>query len=255
MRTNPLLRKGLVVAIIVLLGVSSVPVMSNVSRETQVLISNSTEKHYSEMMVDPREINVTISGTMGSYGWYVSSVVITITGANRTYYSLDNATWTFYVAPITVTTDGIYALYVYYVDQDGEYHYFGPFSFKIDKTPPTLNVTVQPNFWKTIWKITVNISDATSGLANLAFYIDDLLVENISILAGGPCFFTFIYWAKGKLAQFVVYDNAGNYANSSSTPCIQQQSSSMVQQTTILRYDLILSLIMRLQMKAQHLLD
>ena len=218
-------------------------------------MNDPRETHHSEpMTANPRGINVTIYGTMGLNGWYVSGVVITITGQgiNHTYYSFNNQTWDEYLAPITINNDGGYALYVYYMDPDGEYHYYGPYPFKIDKTPPTLNVTVTTNFWKTVWRITVNASDTMSGVAKMEFYVDDVLVGNATAY---PYIFIFILRGKYHVVQVIVYDNAGNANMPIITSCIQSQDCHSAQQKNSLFHDLINNLILYLQMKIRHLLD
>lgn len=174
---------------------------------------------------------------MGLNGWYVSNVmiVINIDEVNHTYYSFDNNTWTEYTAPITVSTDGYYTLYVFFVYPNGTISkIYGPYPFKIDKTPPTLNVTVNTNFWKTIWWFTINVSDAMSGVGMVEIYFDGVLVGNIT--PPGP--YNFMWAGGGKTtAQVIAYDNAGNSASSSiMTLCIQSQSqtSFSVQQKTML---------------------
>jgi hypothetical protein len=257
MQTNTLLKKGLAIALIVLLGTSIIPIVGSLSTNSHTSTNDSNAIMISELIAaNPDGINVTISGTMGLNGWYVSGVVITITGegVNHTYYSFDNQTWDEYMAPITINTDGIYALYVYCMDPDGEYHYYGPFPFKIDKTPPTLNVTVYTNFWKTRWGFKVNVSDNMSGVGSLEFYIDGTLVGNITPSGPGP--YDFIWAGKGRTAQVIAYDNAGNSANSSIiTPCIQQQSSPIVQQKTLLFQHLISNLILCHQMTVKQFMD
>lgn len=155
-------------------------------------------------------INVTIAGTMGNNGWYTSGVVITIyygNVSNHTYYSFDNQTWTEYTSPVTISTDGIYTLYICCEDPDGKVHYYGPYLFKIDMTPPIISLTVMSlNCLKNKWLINATVYDATSGVAHVEFYIDDWFVGNVS--APGP--YTFTYKGKGKVVEAIVYDNAGN---------------------------------------------
>ena len=161
------------------------------------------------------EINVTITGTMGNNGWYVSNVVITINcGMNLTYYKLHaEDPWTEYTgSPICISTDGVYELWIACVDSEGHWHIFDPYPFKIDKTAPTISLTVMSlNCLKTKWLLNATATDATSGVALVEFYIDDELVANIT--APGP--YTFTYKGKGKIAQAIVYDNAGNPGMSS----------------------------------------
>jgi len=180
--------------------------------------------------VIPPISNHTITGTMGLNGWYVSNVVITLSaydpappmngakapsGVHAIYYKLHTAdNYTVYDgSPITVSADGNYQLYYYADDNAGnvEKPEHGPIAFKIDKTAPTITLTVAPvNTLKTKWTLTAEVADATSSVAKVEFYVDDVLVGNAS--APGP--YTFEYKGKGKIAQAIVYDLAGNSAMS-----------------------------------------
>jgi len=182
----------------------------------------------------PPITNHTITGTFGNNGWYVSNVVITLTaydpapplkadpkpasGVNHTYYKLHAAdNWTEYTGPVTVSTDGNYELSYYSVDKGTPGHPFntetvkGPFAFKMDKTAPTIVLTVLAlNAMKNKWLLNATVADATSGVFKVEFYVDDVLEGNDTV---GP-YYTFEYKGKGKVAQAIVYDNAGNSAMS-----------------------------------------
>jgi hypothetical protein len=179
--------------------------------------------------VIPPITNHTMTGTIGLNGWYVSNVVITLTaidpfppmkfdpkppsGVNHTYYKLhatDN--WTEYTAPVTVSIDGIYALYYYSIDKAMNAETpKGPFPFKVDKTPPVFvnfSATAE-NVMKTKWLLVADVTDATSGVARVEFYVDDQLVGYANATP-----WEFHYTGNGKMAQAIAYDNAGNSAMS-----------------------------------------
>jgi hypothetical protein len=257
MQTKFLLKKGFAVGIIVLLGICNSPILSSLSIEKHSITKDSTEKPHSLMVVDSRFIHITLNGTMGLNGWYISNVIIVIDWMDgvggHIFYSFDDNTWTEYIAPVIISTDGIYFLYAYYEYPDGtNSSTYGPFAFKIDKTPPTFNWTITHNFWKTVWRITVNASDATSGVGKVEFYIDDILVGNVTAY---PYTFIITIIGKGHVPQVIIYDNAGNLNSSKITPCIQQQNTPSIQQKIMLFRNLIYNLIMQLQMKIKHSLD
>jgi hypothetical protein len=135
---NNIFGKGLVFGIVVLfLGMNIVPIVGSLPIEKQV------SKVGSAKPLD-WEVNWTINGTMGDNGWYISNVIITFTFDNgsppmRIYYKLHAGDpWTEYTAPITISSDGIYELYIMIIDQYGNEYVYGPFCFKIDKTPPAI---------------------------------------------------------------------------------------------------------------------
>jgi hypothetical protein len=179
----------------------------------------------------PPITNHTFSGTMGDNGWYVSNVTITFTyqdpgppmpfddgphGVNHTYYKLQNEdNWTEYRAPVVVSVSGMFNLSYYSVDKmNVSEPVKGPFPFKIDKnTPVFINFTVTPeNLLKTKWLLNATVSDQTSGVARVEFYVDGGFVSTVTSPIGGSWIFE--YQGDGKTAQAIVYDNAGNSAMS-----------------------------------------
>jgi hypothetical protein len=184
----------------------------------------------------PPITNHTLTGTMGDNGWYVSSVVITLTaqegwpplnlgdspkwppGINHTYYKIQNSDpWSEYHAPITVSVDGRYNLSYYSVDNAGNAEQVkGPFPFKIDKTAPAITLTVTSlNLMKTIWLLNATVSDNMSGVNRVEFYVDYASVGIVT--KPGPYIWT--YQGSGKVASAIVYDDAGNAMSSPYVTC------------------------------------
>jgi hypothetical protein len=170
------------------------------------------------------DINITVYGTMGNNGWYVSPVMIVITlddGINHIYYKLHAGDpWTEYTSPVSVSTDGVYEAYAYYMDPMGGEHYAGPVPFKIDRTPPFIQLNETIRFRR--WGFTIDVFDNMSGPGPIAIYIQDLLVGNFttppfSFLWKGPVWL--IIWKffrtgdSSRLPTFVAYDRAGNSAS------------------------------------------
>jgi len=176
----------------------------------------------------------TITGITGTNSWYISSATITLTamdpsrpflptnspapvqsggpsGINATYYKIDAGAWTKYTVPFTVTVDGSHTISYYSVDNAGNVEGTkGPFPFKIDKTAPTINLTVTAlNPLKTKWLLEADVYDATSGVTKVEFYMDNVLLGTIHF--PGP--FNWTYQGDGKVASAIVYDNAGNWAS------------------------------------------
>jgi hypothetical protein len=208
------LKKELVCGIIVLcVGITASPIIGSLPTRTGSTIDS--------LHVDPAigDFNFSINGTMGYNGWYVSSVVIIIdSGMNLTFYKLHAGDpWTEYTGPITISTDGIYELIVYYVDPYGESIFFGPFPFKIDMTPPVLQLNETIGFRR--WGFTITVYDNTSGVGAIGIYIDNLLVGNLttppfSFIWTGPVWrIIWKYFRTGDssyLPSVVAYDKAGN---------------------------------------------
>ena len=83
------------------------------------------------------------SGMLGNNSWYVSDVNVTLTatdnqgsGVNITEYSFDNATWTTYINPFNITSEGITTVYYRSSDNASNIESTRNQTIKIDKTPP-----------------------------------------------------------------------------------------------------------------------
>jgi uncharacterized lipoprotein NlpE involved in copper resistance len=169
----------------------------------------------------------TFNGIMGEDGWYVSNVTVTLTaedeasGVNYTMYKVDDGEWVTYAASFLVTEDGVHNLRYYSVDYMGnEEDVKGPFDFKIDRTAPEINLTVEKTGLMK-WLLTVNVSDETSGVDKVEFYLDG---EYLGEVTEPP--FEWVCSKKGT-AQAIVYDNAGNEAISDPVPVSQSQNSGL----------------------------
>ena len=173
--------------------------------------------------ITPPVTNATLAGTLGQQSWYVSNVTVTLsatdpaggrtmnggkwpTGVNHTYYKIDNGAWTEYTTPFMVTTDGQHVVSYYSDDKAGNNEAPKSISFKMDRTAPTITLSGTPqNLLKTKWLFVANVTDVTSGIAKVEFYVDDALIGTVTTAP-----YEFLYHGTGQDAQAIVYDNAGN---------------------------------------------
>ena len=84
------------------------------------------------------------SGTPGNNTWYISNVNLTFTatdnqgsGVNITEYSFDNTSWTTYINPFNITSEGITTVYYRSTDNIGNEESIRNQTIKIDKTLPS----------------------------------------------------------------------------------------------------------------------
>lgn len=95
---------------------------------------------------------ISLSGTNGSNGWYISDVVVTLSatdkesGINSTYYKIGYHDWIVYSDPFILDYEGINNVYYYSTDNTDNKENANSILIKIDKTPPIVtppsNVTV-----------------------------------------------------------------------------------------------------------------
>jgi hypothetical protein len=169
---NNSIKKGVVVAVILLfVSVSVIPSTGNRASFDDISPPVTT------CTLNPPEPN-------GLNGWYVSDVEVTLnatddmSGVNATYYRIDGGLWMTYTEPFNVTYDGEHTLQYRSVDNAGNVEDWKSVEFKIDQTPPTIDLTWEADKEDGRWYITftATCSDATSGMDYVEFYTDDELM-------------------------------------------------------------------------------
>ncbi len=178
----------------------------------------TTKVAFLKIDTNPPHTTHTVTGLLGNNSWYISDITIILTatdntsGINRTYYHIDDENWSIYTTPILITSDDSHNLSYYSVDTAGNTQQIqDQFVFKIDQTTPTINLTLTAqNLLKTKWLLTATVSDETSGIHKVDFYIDDLIQG--TVIAPGP--YDWYYEGCGTAAYAVVFDNAGNIKTS-----------------------------------------
>ena len=172
-------------------------------------------------------------GIMGENNWFINAVTVTLSavddsaGVASTKYKLDAGAWTTYTGAFLVTEDAaVHTLYYYSVDKVGNREENKSATLKIDRTKPTINLTVEKTGLNK-WLLTATVSDETSGIAKVDFYVDS---EFVGEDAEAP--YELEYSGTGDTAQAIVYDNAGNSAISAevkdqAAPDSQSQSSML----------------------------
>jgi len=171
----------------------------------------------------------------GENNWYISNVHVVLLatdepgmlfatgepfgfGVDYTMYRINEGDWQEYTGPFTVDDDDEYTLEFYSVDYAGNKEEAKSIGFKIDQTAPTINLTVEKT--DSTWLLTADVSDETSGVAKVEFYLDGELLGNVT---ESP--YTWEVSEEGT-AYAVVYDNAGNEAISDPVPVSYSQSQS-----------------------------
>ncbi len=95
----------------------------------------------------PPTTTISLSGTLGSNGWYISTVEATLTatdnpggsGVKKTKYSFDGSSWIPYTAPLTVSDEGSTTIYYCSIDNQDNVEATNTETINIDKTPPVIS--------------------------------------------------------------------------------------------------------------------
>ncbi len=141
---------------------------------------------------------LSLSGTSGNNGWYVSDVQASLTstdgeggsGVNKTEYGFDGTTWNTYSAPFTISAEGMTTVYYRSIDNVGNIETTKSQTIQIDKTPPAISGSALPAPNAYGWNntdVTVSFtgSDVLSGIDTCTNAI--LSNDGASQSAGGTC--------------------------------------------------------------------
>ena len=121
-----------------------------------------------------------VEGVKGDNSWYISDVVVSFSYdpklVSEIQYFLDGD-WHIYVEPFTVSKEGVYLISWIWFDDLGAANDGQPFGFKIDKTPPTIELT-RKSSGKNKVIFTATVTDEVSLVKLVEFYLDDVLQQN-----------------------------------------------------------------------------
>jgi hypothetical protein len=174
-------------------------------------LGNNMEYSYSTTKFDEDGINITINGTLGNNGWYISCVIITFSiGPNvgEVWYQINGEGWYKYTGYfyLEICEDGFYEFCVKYKDITGNIS-IECINFKIDQTPPSIALKKKIGCNKV--EFLAHVHDETSGVNRVEFYLGNELQKNVT---NPP--YTWIYEGIiNNQVTAIVYDNAGNFAD------------------------------------------
>jgi hypothetical protein len=139
-----------------------------VDDETALLFSSGEDA--------PPVTMATVSGPVGSNGWFKGAVRVTLTAADgggpiaATRYAIDGGADVLYSAPFAVSGDGIHSVSYFSIDGAGNSEMPKALSLKIDGTAPAASASASPSsLWPANGRtvpvvVSGAMSDATSGL-------------------------------------------------------------------------------------------
>ncbi len=127
----------------------------------------------------PPTTSISLSGTIGENGWYLSAVQVTLSatdnggsGVKQTQYKIDSGAWEIYIAPFLVPGDKNHTVSYKSVDIDDNWEPVQSVSIKIDTTAPTGSFAIQNGsaaVYSTVVELNTQSSDSTSGPGGVRF--------------------------------------------------------------------------------------
>jgi len=185
MYKNSLLKKGSALAIIILfIGLSAIPIAGNIVTEKNTYVEKTSEDIHriSNILNIQGQPTPMITGTKGENNWYISCVTLTFTdepGVEEIWYRIGAGDYQKYNGPIEYCEDGHYTLNWYWIDSEGYEHTGQPAFFRIDQTPPDIELTKKSGLNDKV-TFTANCEDDVSEVERVEFYLDDELQETIT---------------------------------------------------------------------------
>jgi hypothetical protein len=179
-------------------------------------LSTEEKTHDDQNKGDPL---VFVFGTPGNNNWYISQVNISFqydpSDVAEIWYKIEG-TWIEYTGKFVISDDGIHNIPWYWIDKNGSRWNGFPIVFKIDRTPPSVEIAKQ-KLSKTQVKFTATATDAASGMEKVEFYCDN---EIKATLTASPYEWTWT-GTENQEVKAIAYDMAGNLKESNilSTPC------------------------------------
>ncbi|MEV6986896.1 hypothetical protein AB0M95_37345 [Sphaerisporangium sp. NPDC051017] len=165
----------------------------------------------------PPQVSATVTGDKNPDGTYVGSATVTISasdtqsGVDKVEYSLDDAAFAAYSAPVSVNKTGAHTVKYRATDKAGNTSPVGSVTFTVvapdqkDTTPPQVSAQLTGNqdwAWNYVGSATVTISatDADSGVATVEYSLDGqpYAVYTSPVVAAQPGAHTVSYRATDK---------------------------------------------------------
>jgi hypothetical protein len=175
----------------------------------------------------PPSLDGNPSGTLGTNGWYISSVEFTISasdslsGLKKIEYRVDNGSWVVYDQPFSVS-DGQHQIEYKAIDKAGN-QTSSTMAFKIDTVAPmALNIEINggaSSTNSTSVTLTLSANDDTSGVGEMQFSLDDSNWTDWEAYSTSKSF-TLPSGDGEKTVYFRVRDKAGNLSSAISATII-----------------------------------
>ncbi len=200
------------------LDASAATISSSGDGQSNSPISGNIASYPFEVGEEVKDITPPISlinfvGEKGENGWFVSDVTVELSSADepggsgiaQTLYSLDEGlSWENYNQPFVISREGINQIQFYSTDKTGNKENVKTEVFKIDKTPPEIEIVspqAQEYLHSDYLLISYAVKDEVSGFLSSQALLDQEEVSNGEIieLASLPLgLHQFSLWAKDK---------------------------------------------------------
>ncbi|DAC71948.1 MAG TPA: hypothetical protein DSN98_07665, partial [Thermoplasmata archaeon] len=181
--------------------------------------------------------------TMGENGWYISPITLTCIYDHEViahvYYEYAGSGYTEYTEPFTITNQGFVTLTYYAVDYEGEIEDVNILPFRIDYTPPNIDLSVEKTGFSK-WLFSAIAEDSISGVVNVEFYLDGQFLGNVT---AAP--YEYVWTGSGNHSVCAIaYDAVGlNASSTMSTPYTVQSSNQQIINERINQRDLLFQTI------------
>ncbi len=151
---------------------------------------------------------------MGTNEWCVDTTTFSFIpdpdGISKIYYKLDEGDWTLYSEPVIISEDGVHNISWYVVDSEGNTSSPDSLDFKIDITPPEINLRKERLAIDKV-KFIAEVHDGTSDVDRVNFFVDNSMKLKYTDY-DFPYEWIWTGWRNERVIA-TVYDKAGNSAS------------------------------------------
>lgn len=161
--------------VIVLLAAG--PMTRSISGANDALVTNQTTVFHPSDVITLLETTISLDGTMGLGGWYVSDVTVTLSVQSSvleftTAYSFDEKNWNSYTGPFVISTEGSTTVYYNSTDSEGLAEATKMETIQIDKTPPDLTLETQTIPGEGVL-VTLVATEEVSYITDIGYRLDE----------------------------------------------------------------------------------
>jgi len=173
----------------------------------------------------PPITTINLSGILGDNDWFTSDIAMFLSATDDTEvdkikYSFDDATWTTYTTPVTITNEGNTIVYYKSTDKAGNPEAPKTKTVKIDKTIPSGTLTINNDAaYVNSTSVTLNLTaaDATSGVYRVRFSNDGVWDTETWETSPSTKTWTLPSGDGTKTVYYQIKDNAGLISTHSDT--------------------------------------
>jgi len=207
----------------------AVDTAGNVQAGAPVIVSTTVD-------TTPPDSTISVKGTVGQNGWYVSTVHLYLSahdatsGVKAIYYAIGDSSPLQYSGPITLSENGVYKFTYYAVDFAGNSETHHNIVVKVDRAAPTLAIVAPEDNAVISGNVTLSVKSSDTNMQGVYYSVDSgswIALSHEGAL--WSAMLNTLNYDDGKhVIHFMSNDSAGNTAYSNITVSIDNKAPTLV---------------------------